>query len=163
VVSHVTQPLPSVPQLDSDAALHVAPEQQPVGHDAALHMHAPAEQTWPAEHGGADPHVHSPVDEHVSDLLGSQAAHPAPLTPHVANADGLHVEPEQHPLAQFVALHPLHVPEDVQVCGLGHAWHAPPPLPHALVVLPIWQVLLASQQPVGHESESQMHLPLEQS
>jgi len=106
--------------------------------------------------------VQAPVAEHVSALVGSHAVQAAPLIPHVTNADVLHVEPEQQPDAQSVELHPLHVPEAVQVCGLGHDWHAPPPLPHALVVLPVWQVLLASQHPVGQEIELQAQLPPEQ-
>ena len=104
-----------------------------------------------------------PATEHVSVLVGSHAAQATAPMPHVTNDEGvLHVEPEQQPAAQFVELHPLHVPLAVQVCGLGHDWQAPPPLPHALIVSPFWQVLvLPSQHPLGHDAPSQTHLPLE--
>jgi hypothetical protein len=161
VVSHVTQPVPSVPHVVSEAASHVEPEQQPMGQEVELQTHAPPEHTWPALQGGPDPHLQAPVAEHVSVLAGSHAAHAAPPTPHAANADGvLHVEPEQQPDGQLVEVHPLHVPE-VQVPGL-HDWQVPPPLPHVVVVFPIWQLWLASQQPVGHEVALQTHVPPEQ-
>ncbi len=36
------------------------------------------------------------------------------------------------------------------VSPAGHTEHAAPPVPHAPVTLPGWQVPVASQQPVGH-------------
>jgi hypothetical protein len=162
VGSQVTHALPFVPQLESDAVSHVVPEQQPAGQEAALQTHLPLTHAWPAPQGALPPQAHAPDAEHVSALVGSHAVHATPLTPHVTNADVLHVEPEQQPVAQSVAPHPLHVPEAVQVCGLGQVSQAPPPLPHALVVSPAWQVLLASQHPVGHEVELQTHTPLAQ-
>ncbi len=48
---------------------------------------------------------------------------------------------------------PLHVPPlSVQ------STHAPPPVPH--VESPLWHVFDESQQPVGHEVESQVGVPL---
>jgi hypothetical protein len=161
VESHVTQPFPSVPQLMSDAPSQVVPEQQPVGQEVALHTHAPAEHTWPAPQGKPDPQVQMPVVEHVSVFVGSHAVQATPITPHVANDDGvLHVGPEQQPDGQLVEVHPLHVPE-VQVPGL-HDWQAPPPLPQTVIVFPSWHTLLASQHPLGHEVELQTHVPPEQ-
>jgi len=162
VVSQVTQPAPFVPQLESDDALHVLPEQQPPGHEVALQTHAPATHSSPAPQGTPDPQLQAPLAEHVSAVKALHDVQATPATPHVVNDDGLHVEPEQQPAAQFVDVHPLQVPEEVQVCGLGHDWHAPPPLPQALVVSPFWHVPVPSQQPVEQEVALQRHLPPEQ-
>ena len=160
-MSHVTQPDPSVPQLESERVSHVPPEQHPAGQEVALHTQRPPEHACPATQAGLAPQVQAPVAEHVSAVRGLHAVHAAPSIPQVMNADRAHVEPEQQPVAQLVDVHPLQVPEDVQVCGLGHDSHVPPPLPQALVVSPFWHTPLASQQPVGHEVASQTHLPLE--
>jgi hypothetical protein len=42
--SHVTHAAPAAPQRDSDGDTQVAPSQQPLGHDAALHTHLPPTQ-----------------------------------------------------------------------------------------------------------------------
>lgn len=39
--SQVTHAAPTAPQRDSERDTHVAPSQQPPGHDAALHTHLP--------------------------------------------------------------------------------------------------------------------------
>jgi hypothetical protein len=139
VVSQVTQPVPSVPQLESDAALHVAPEQHPAGQEVELQTHIPPEHTCPAEQGGADPQVQAPLAEHLSVLVGSHAVHVTPPSPHVVKDGVSHVVPEQQPDVQLT-MQPLQLPDERQVCGDGHDWQAPPPLPHATVLSPGWQV-----------------------
>jgi len=161
VSSQVTHPVPSVPQLESDAALHAPPEQHPEGQELELQTHTPPEHSCPAPHGAPNPHVQTPLAKHLSVLLGSQAVHVMPPSPHVENDGVSHVEPEQQPDMQL-AMQPLQLPDAEQVCGVGHDWHAPPPFPQAPAVSPGWQVWLASQQPSGHEVALQTHLPPEQ-
>jgi hypothetical protein len=159
VVSHMTHPAPSVPQLEVEEGLHVPPEQQPLGHEALSHVQAPPTQCCPEPQGGLVPQVQEPA-EHMSAVKGLHAVHATPLVPHVMNDDGLlHVGPEQQPVAQLVTSHPVQVPEDVQVPGL-HDWHMPPPLPHTVLEWPVWHVPLPSQQPVGQEVALQTHVPL---
>jgi hypothetical protein len=45
--SHAAHATPAAPQAASDGAAHVAPLQQPIGHDVALQLHAPATQACP--------------------------------------------------------------------------------------------------------------------
>jgi hypothetical protein len=42
-LSQALHEAPLVPQVESDAVVHVAPEQQPFGQDAASHVHTPPE------------------------------------------------------------------------------------------------------------------------
>jgi hypothetical protein len=162
VVSHVTQEDPPEPQFVSEAVSHVEPTQQPLGQEPLSQTHDPPWHTWPIPQAGLDPHVQAPLAEHVSAEVALHALQATAPTPHVMNADGWHVEPEQQPIAQLVDVHPLQAPPGVQVCGLGHDSHAPPPLPQSLVVLPFWQTPLASQQPVGQDVALQTHLLPEQ-
>ena len=117
--SQVVQALPLVPHVDSDAVVHVVPEQQPAGQDVELHTHAPLEQTCPLPHMGDDPQLHAPDDEQLSAFVVSHAEQAAPLTPHVVTDGASQVAPAQHPLGQLEEVHPVQVP-DVHVCGLGH-------------------------------------------
>jgi hypothetical protein len=51
-LSHVWQALPPAPHVVIEAVSQVVPfVQHPVGHEAALHTHAPAMHCWPAPHG----------------------------------------------------------------------------------------------------------------
>jgi hypothetical protein len=98
------------------------------------------------------------VLEQLSDRIGSHATQADPPTPHALTERPLHVGPEQQPVAHVIA-HPLQVPLS-HVCPPGQLWHAEPPLPHAPVLLPAWQVPELSQHPVGHEVPSQTQAPL---
>jgi hypothetical protein len=160
VEAHATHELPLVPHAENDEVVHAPPVQHPFGHDVELHTHDPPEQTWPAPHMGDDPHLHAPEVEQLSAFVGSQAVHAAPATPHVASTEVSHVAPAQHPLGQLEAVQPVHTPE-VHVCPPGQGWHAEPPVPHAAVVSPGWQ-LVPAQHPFGHDVELQMHVPPEQ-
>jgi hypothetical protein len=75
----------------------------------------------------------------------------------VENDEGLHVAPEQQPVAQLVLLHALHAPA-VHVCGLAHVSHAPPPEPHEAGVSPGSHVG-PEQHPLGHVFGLQAHTP----
>jgi hypothetical protein len=70
-----------------------------------------------------------------------------PLTPSPVRQLPL---PSQHPLGQVVGPHtnPPHVPPR-QKAPLGQLTHEAPKLPHSVLVVPVWHVSLASQQP-GH-------------
>ncbi len=52
------QASPLVPHAVAVGIVHVAPEQQPVGHDVASQMQSPALHRWPAPHGPPAPHAH---------------------------------------------------------------------------------------------------------
>jgi hypothetical protein len=56
--SHATQLAPTNPHADCVGVVHVPLEQQPWGHDAALHTQAPPTHCWPAAHGAPLPHRH---------------------------------------------------------------------------------------------------------
>lgn len=43
---------------------HWLPSQQPVGHELASQMHAPASHRCPSSQLGPNPHWHSPFDAH---------------------------------------------------------------------------------------------------
>jgi hypothetical protein len=112
--------------------------------------------------------------------------HPAPPDPHaVCTLPGMQVEPLQHPPqvlgsqthAPFEQRWPVeqagpppHVhapwPEHPSPVTLPlddtHAWHAPPPAPHAGPVVGDWHVPLAVQHPFEQDVASQTQLPLTQ-
>ena len=133
VASQLVHAAPSIPQLDIEGTWHVAPTQHPVPHELASQMQVPPEQRWPAPQGLVLPHAHTPDAEQRSARTGSHRLHAAPPSPQVAMLAGLHVEPEQQPLAQ-VAVHSAHVP---LVHDPAQLWHAPPPLPHAEGDVPV--------------------------
>lgn len=71
-----------------------------------------------------------------------------------------HVEPEQHPFGQVVALQPLHVPP-LQVSPPGHAMHALPTVPQAIAVSPWRHAPVDEQQPLAQVAALQAtHVPL---
>jgi len=136
--------------------MHTVPEQQPLGHDAALQLaHTPA--------------VHSP-EPHV--------VHAAPPVPHaVAEVPAVHVVPWQHPLHELGSQ--THAPPE-QRWPVVHAGPLPhvqlpvaeqpsasadtvqstqltPPLPH--VDADLVAQAPARQQPDAHEVASHTHAP----
>jgi hypothetical protein len=156
VVSHEAHAAPPVPQLGNASALHTAPEQQPVAQDVELQTQAPAEHTWPAPHAADAPHLQVPAVQ-LSAVPAAHAMHAPPAVPHAPSEGVLHVSPEQQPIVH-VEVHPLHAPLS-HVSTPEQLWQADPPLPQAPGLLPSWQTLLVSQQPVGHEVPSQTHVP----
>lgn len=153
--SQVTQAAPPSPHAVVDGALQVVPEQQPPGQFVVLQLL----QTPPAQ------------------MRPAQSWHAAPPAPHALLAVPVrHVVPEQQPLAQEV-LSQTHAPL-TQRCPAPHGapvphWQVPvaehrsetaPQLTQALPVMPqlptaaVLQVV-PLQQPLRHESASQMHAP----
>jgi hypothetical protein len=107
--------------------------QHPVGHVVGSHAtptHAPPAQESPGGHG-------------------TQTLPPVPQA--VVFVPVSHLpELSQQPLAHVEGLHvtPSH-PPDMQESPGGQARHALPPLPHAVVLVPVSHVPEASQHPVG--------------
>lgn len=78
-----------------------------------------------------------------------------PLVPHALSAvPDRHVEPEQQPVGQVIALHPVQVPDPVHVSPAGQAWQAMPVVPQSLVLVPGRQAP-PEQHPVGQVVTSQ--------
>jgi hypothetical protein len=143
----------------AEVSVQTFPAQHPPGHEVALQTHTPPEQTCPAAHAVALPHVHVPPEEQPSAVAphGEQVPPPAP---HSA-VDGVrHCEPLQQPVEQVVALQLAQLPPLQKGCEPVHTWHAPPPDPHRVLVLPPshW---LPLQHPL-HDVASQTHAPPEQ-
>ena len=107
-MSHERHVAPAVPQLGNVSALHTPPAQHPVGQDAALQTHAPAEHTRPAPHADPEPHLHTPPVQ-LSAVAALHATHAPPPDPHAPSEDELHVSPEQQPAPQ-IAVQPLQAP-----------------------------------------------------
>lgn len=157
VGSHATHAFPLVPQLPSPGIVHVVPEQHPFGQDVELQTHMPVEQTWPAPQAGPVPQLHAPDVEQVSAFVGSQATHADPLVPQVMSELMSQTAPAQQPVGQFAGMQPLQT-WFMQVCPIGHDWHADPPVPQALMPMPGKQ-LEPEQHPIGHEVPLQTHWP----
>lgn len=104
VASQATQAPPPDPQVVAEAASHVLPEQQPLGHTQPLH--APAVHVSPCGH----------------------AAQACPALPHAAaSCPVMQVSPLQQPLAHDAVLH-THLPP-THCCPPAHA--APDPHSHS--------------------------------
>jgi hypothetical protein len=150
---HDWQMLPAAPQRPKvGVARQVAPSQQPFEHEFGPHPQLPFTQRVPDGQAGPTPQVQTPVAEQLSAVVLSHSTQTAPPVPQVVIAIGLHVAPEQHPLAQ-VAAQPLQRPS-VQDCPEGQASQAPPPVPHEVALSPdrhwpFWQ------HPCGQDVPSQ--------
>jgi hypothetical protein len=151
--SQEAQTAPPVPQRASVRDTQVAPSQQPLGQEVALHTHRPATHLWSGPQAVAPPQVQAFPAEQPSARAASQPTQTAPPLPQVEREGALQVAPEQQPAGQLVALQPLQRPP-VQVCPDGQDWQAPPPPPQDAAVLPAMQAPCA-QQPVGQEVPSQ--------
>jgi hypothetical protein len=155
------QATPFAPQaLMLEAVTQVPLLQHPEGHESASHTHEPLTQCWFRAHSAPTPHEQSPMFEQLSLRTESHAMQADPPKPHAPNVRGLHVGPEQQPVAHVMA-QPLQVPF-MHVSPLGQLWHADPPLPQAPSMLPGWQRSAASQQPVGQDVPSQTQVPFRQ-
>jgi hypothetical protein len=158
ITLQATQLEPFAPQLPSERGWHCVPLQQPTGHETPSQMQLPPTQRWPIAHCAAPPQRQVPLDEQLSANSGMHSWQIAPPVPQVAALEVAQVAPVQQPLGHEAALQPLHAP-DSQLCPDGHAWQAPPPAPHAEVVLPGMQ-LLPAQQPFGQKMPLHTHCPL---
>jgi hypothetical protein len=94
--------VPQVPVVDA-WQLPLA-SQHPVGHEAALHTHAPPTHALPAPHAGPVPHPQVPPAQ-VSDVSALQVVHAAPPVPQEPVLGVLQTFPSQHPEGQLAALH----------------------------------------------------------
>jgi hypothetical protein len=103
VGSQATQVAPPAPQAESDFALQVDPEQQPLGHDVASHTHSPFTHRWPPPQGGAEPHPQAPTAEQLSARIELHPTQGAPPVPQLENASALHPALEQQPLGHEAA------------------------------------------------------------
>ncbi len=151
-------------------ALHVLPWQDPVVHVSpggqAAHKtpplphalvlrpgwHTPPRSQHPAGHvvalqSGA---VHVPAAHVSPDGHALQELPPVPHSPGVVPVSQK-PRPSQHPSGHVFALHtaPAQTPA-VQESPGGQGRHALPPVPQADVLVPVSQVPMLSQQPVGH-------------
>jgi hypothetical protein len=99
VRSQATQVPPPTPQLATDSGMQVPLAQQPLGHDWALHRHAPPTHSEPLPHEEALPQVHAPVTGSQPLLIaGSQATQLRPPIPQAAAAGTRHTPAAQQPL-----------------------------------------------------------------
>ncbi len=170
----------------------VEKSQQPVGHDDDVQTHWPAMHCWPAPHGELEPHWQAPLTQRSAVNALHVLQVPVVGEPQRRKFVVVvsHVDAElQQPVQPVVELHThvADVPLPLQTVPVGQAapvepqtqpplLHrfalvgsqvvqllAPPPgEPQLLVSNELWQTLLASQQPFGHEVASQMQLPPEQ-
>jgi len=169
--------MPAGPQLLVDRVSQVVPEQQPLAHEVASHMHAPLTQCWLEEHSTVEPpHVHAPA-VHPSAVM-SHEPHARPTGPQNIVDGVLHIVPEQQPPGHEVASHlhapPVHSspivhavpPPQVQAPAMEHAspvpvavqsTHVMPGAPHAVTDSEVH--MDPTQQPSGQEVASQVHTP----
>jgi hypothetical protein len=164
--------------------------QQPVGHDAELQTHWPPTHCEPAPQAALEPHIHAPLVQR-SALVMSHALHvPVAGEPQAlklvvvfSHVDGDVQQPRQPLFASQtqVAAAPLPVhlvpagqtsPVEPQTqAPLVHAFavvesqvlQTPPGVvPQFVVSIVLWQLPIASQQPVGHDVASHTQPPLMQ-
>jgi hypothetical protein len=132
--THEAPPVPHAPGV-VPTSQKPSESQHPVGHVAELQpapVHFPPEQESPDGHGK---HADPPVPH--ADVLVPDSHLPAL---------------SQQPVGQLVELHvaPWHEPV-THVSPTGHTEQDAPPVPHAPLTVPGWQVpSRRSQQPVGH-------------
>jgi hypothetical protein len=157
---HARHAPPSVPQLANPGVTHsLLLLQQPLGHDVELHVQTPPRQIWPEAHTPDDPQLHCPFAVHVLAVAELHATHATASVPHVPKDGVSQSAPEQHPLAQFAVVHPVHEPP-TQFWFPGHALHVEPPEPHWEFDSLVTQATgLVVQQPVGHEVLLHWHVP----
>lgn len=109
VPGHAVQAPPPEPQLTAELGRHALPSQQPSGHEAAVHWHAPFTQVRPGAQRALGPHVHWPAVQR-SVAVPTQLAHTAPAAPQRASVLVWHSPLKQQPEGQVVASQPEQVP-----------------------------------------------------
>jgi hypothetical protein len=131
------QVAPSMPHCAAVGLTHWSPLQQPLAQLVGSQTHAPPLQRWPAAQAAPPPQVQVPLVQ-PSVALVRQDAHTAPPMPHWVSVRVWHTPSKQHPLGQWPAEQPVHVPP-LQEPPAGQDWQASPPLPHLSVAVPCAQ------------------------
>jgi len=153
---HVLHEPPAVPHVPASCCWHWLFWQQPLGHDAALHVQAPPTHACPCGQALPDLHTH-PAAVQVSAPI-PQGAHAPPPAPQAVADGAVHVCPEQQPLGHVVPLQSAQEPA-LQMRP-PQSSHMAPPAPQPCGSLPGSQ-LVPLQQPL-HDWLSQTHMPPEQ-
>jgi hypothetical protein len=154
VVPQAVHPPPFTPHAVVDCSWQTLFEQQPFGHDAAVHWQLFPTHSSPEPHGSPPLHVHAPDVEHPSAVF-PHGWHPAPAAAHVFTDSIVQLLPEQQPLGHVVGLQFAQAP--ALQSWPTHVAHMLPPVPHFIGVLPGSHVA-PSQHPL-HDWVSQMHAP----
>ena len=94
----VTHAPPPMPHAVNDGVRHVAPAQQPEGHELESQTQAPPTHRWPAPHAGLEPHWQTPPTQESAPV--PQATHAPPPPPHAKGVGVVQIAPAQQPLAQ---------------------------------------------------------------
>jgi len=155
VVSHAAHIAPGAPQAPRPSVVQLLPVQQPFGHEEALQLHAPPTQACPAAQLAPEPHLQAPPVQ-LSARSGSQETHAVAPVPQLFSDGELQVDPLQQPLVQLL-VQPEQTPPE-QDWPPGQTSQPSPPVPHAPGAFPARHAP-PEQQPVGHETPSQMHMP----
>jgi two-component system phosphate regulon sensor histidine kinase PhoR len=170
---------PPVPQVMGEGAVQVPPRQQPFGQEMASQPQLPPTQPAPPMHAGPRPQKQRPPLQ-LSATAGSQAMHALPELPQAAS-DAITQAPvlSQHPAGQELRSQTQAPARQRLPAGQGaeapqrhapathalertrsQAWQAPPIAPHADTDELVQRA--PRQQPLGHESASQLHAPFRQ-
>lgn len=129
VVPHVPHIAPAGAHAVADVWVHTFPAQHPPGHEVALQMQAPPEQTCPVAHTVPPPQVQLPPEEQPS-AFAPHVVHVPPPAPHsLGDVDVTHCEPLQQPFGQVVPLQLAQLPPLQNGAAPVHELHAPPPDP----------------------------------
>ena len=156
VVSQPTHTAPPLPQVGSDGALQVAPEQQPPGQLVALQpLQCPPVQVWPAGQVVQAP----PPPPHEATLSPARQA-PAAQQPvgHEVLSQTQVLATQRWPAAQVVPVPQRQLPVAEQLSEwASHATQVEPALPQVVMVR--FEQMAPLQHPLGHEVASQMHRP----
>jgi hypothetical protein len=154
--AHATQPSPPKPHAESDRALHVGPEQQPVEHVAAHPLHVPRVQLSPP---GQLWHDVPPLPQAPTlspDWQVPDAQHPVGHdTPSHTQAPLKHRWPAEH--AAPIPQPQTPEVEQLSVSSGSHAPQVAPGAPHAEREMGVHVV--PSQQPSGHDVASHLQEP----
>ena len=132
---------PPLPHSVVDGVAHWDPEQQLLGHEAALQVQLPKTHACPVAHAAPDPQPHFPVAEQVS-APRPQSTQAAPPAPHALALPTWHLPAESMQPEQAPHWPLLQLEEAEQI------WQAAPPVPQFEGLSPGRQLPLASQQPV---------------
>jgi hypothetical protein len=173
---------PSAPHWAEDVGVtHAVPLQQPPGHDAESHTHAPPRHCWPATHSGPEPHSQTPLDEQPLARFESHAEQALPSVPQSVRVGGdTQASPLQQPVVHelelqtqapathsWPATHMGFVPhwqapevEQLSASVVLHATQAEPPVPQLVNVGDMSHVDPEQQPPAQpDELQSPGHVP----
>jgi hypothetical protein len=154
--SHAPQGEPPMPQRSGPGVWQVwrAGSQQPP-QELPSQKQIPPLQCWPSWHAESWPQVHCPPRQ-PSARSRSQGWQAWPPVPQLNLLGWLQVGPVQQP-SRHSSAQPAHTPPARHACP-RQSWQGLPALAQAVVVVTMWQTLLASQQPV-QVAPSQMQRP----